>query len=65
MGFFSRLIVNLAYFINTSDAYQRKKRFFYDILENNRYPYKKYFDIFMMTLIFLSVAILIAEVTVI
>ncbi len=62
MGFFSRVIVDLAYYINTADAYQRKKRFFYDILENNRYPYKKYFDIFMMTLIFISVAILIAEV---
>ncbi len=62
MGFFSRVIVDLAYYINTADAYQRKKRFFYDILENNRYPYKRYFDIFMMTLIFISVAILIAEV---
>lgn len=62
MGFFSRLIVNIAYFMNTSDAYQRKRRFFYDILENDRYPYKKYFDIFMMALILLSVVILITEV---
>jgi len=62
MGYFSRLIVDAAYFISTSDAYQRKKRFFYNVLENNRYSHKKYFDIFMMTLILLSVAILIAEV---
>jgi len=62
MGFFSRAIVDLAYFMNTSDAYQRKRRFFYDLLENERYPYKKYFDILMMSLIFLSVVILIAEV---
>ncbi|WP_241761481.1 ion transporter [Sulfurimonas gotlandica] len=57
-----RLIVDLAYFINTSDAYQRKKRFFYNLLENSSYKYKKYFDIFMITLIFASVVILIREV---
>ncbi len=62
MNFFSRIIVDFAYFINTSNVYQHKKRFFYDILENDRYQYKKYFDIFMMTLIFLSVVILIADV---
>ncbi|MDD2789444.1 MAG: ion transporter [Sulfurimonas sp.] len=62
MDFINRFIVDFAYFINTSDAYQRKKRFFYDILENDKYIYKKYFDIFMIILIFLSVAILIAEV---
>ena len=62
MDFFSHLVVDLAYFLNTSDGYQQKKQFFYNILENNRYQYKKYFDLFMMSLIFLSVAILIAEV---
>lgn len=62
MEFLSRLVVDAAYFINTWDSYQHKKRFVYDILENSRYKYKKYFDIFMMTLIFLSVGILIAEV---
>lgn len=62
MSFFSRLIVDFAYFLNTSNSYQHKKRFLYDILENNKYKYKKYFDLFMIMLIFLSVAILIAEV---
>lgn len=62
MGLFKRLIVNIAYFINTSEAYQRKKHFFYNLLENSNYKYKKYFDIFMMTLILLSVVILIREV---
>lgn len=62
MNFFSRFVVDLAYFLNTSEAYQRKKRFFYDILENDNYRYKRYFDAFMITLIFLSVIILIAEV---
>ncbi|WP_373003457.1 ion transporter [Sulfurimonas sp.] len=59
---FKRMIVDIAYFINTSEAYQRKKRFFYNLLENSSYRYKKYFDIFMITLIFASVVILIREV---
>lgn len=62
MNFFTRWVVDFAYFLNTSETYQRRKRFVYDILENDRYQYKKYFDIFMMVLIFLSIAILIAEV---
>lgn len=62
MNFFSRLIVDIAYFIHTADAYQHKKRFFYDLLENSRFKYKRFFDFMMITLIFLSVIILIAEV---
>lgn len=56
------LIVDLAYFIDTSSSYQNTKHFFYNLLENSSYKYKKYFDIFMITLIFISVAILIREV---
>nr|WP_321265977.1 ion transporter [uncultured Sulfurimonas sp.] len=57
-----RLIVDSAYFLDTSESYQRNKRFFYNLLENSNYKYKKYFDIFMMTLILLSVIVLIREV---
>lgn len=57
-----RLIVDLAYFLSTSTSYQHFKRFFYNFLENDNYRYKKYFDIFMIILIFLSVAVLIREV---
>ncbi len=62
MNFFSRWVVDAAYFLSTSNAYQKKKRFIYDVLENSSYKYKKYFDFFMMALILLSVVILIAEV---
>ena len=62
MNFFTRLVVDFAYFLHSSQSYQNWKRFFYDILENDKYRYKKYFDIFMITLIFSSVAILIVEV---
>ena len=57
-----RLIIDGAYFLNTSESYQKNKRFFYNLLENSNYRYKKYFDIFMMTLILISVVILIREV---
>jgi len=57
-----RMIVDGAYFLNTSAAYQKRKKFFYNLLENSEYRYKKYFDLFMITLIFLSVSILITEV---
>ncbi len=62
MGFFKRLIVDGAYFLNTSDAYQQKRRFFYNLLENENYRFRKYFDLFMIMLIFISVAVLVRGV---
>jgi len=62
MHYFTRLLVDFAYYLDTSDGYQKKKRFIYNLLENDEYKYKKYFDIFMMMLIFASVSILIYEV---
>jgi voltage-gated potassium channel len=62
MNLIKRLIVDFAYYLNTSKAYKKNKRFFYNLLENSNYKYKKYFDIFMITLIFISVIILIREV---
>lgn len=57
-----RLILDAAYFLNTSKSYQSKKLFFYNILENDKNRYKKYIDMIMITLIFISVAVLIREV---
>ena len=57
-----RLLVDTAYHINTSEKYAKTKRFFYNLLENSNYKYKKYFDLFMITLIFASVVILVREV---
>ncbi|MFT5660677.1 MAG: voltage-gated potassium channel [Sulfurimonas sp.] len=56
------LIVDFAYYLDTSSSYKKTKHFFYNLLENTDYKYKKYFDIFMIILIFVSVAILIREV---
>jgi len=57
-----RLIVDFAFFLSNCESYQKTKRFFYNFLENENYKYKKYFDIFMIMLIFLSVGVLIREV---
>ena len=57
-----RLVVDFAFYLNNSQSYQKTKRFFYNFLENDNYKYKKYFDIFMIMLIFLSVAVLVREV---
>ncbi|MFK5936804.1 MAG: ion transporter [Sulfurimonas sp.] len=62
MNIFKRFIVDSSYAINGAKGYQNKKRFFINLLDNDEYKYKKYFDISMIILIFSSIAILIREV---
>ncbi|WP_457747347.1 ion transporter [Sulfurimonas sp.] len=57
-----RLILDAAYLLQTSKKYQAQKKFYYNLLENDKYKYKRYVDIFMVILIFISVAVLIREV---
>jgi len=59
---FKDIVLDIAYHLDTSSTYQKRKRFFYDILENDKNRYKKFIDIFMIFLIFISVAVLIREV---
>ena len=60
---FTKFLINFAFLLDSSTKYQKTKRFFYNLLNNDSYPYKKYFDIFMIFLILSSVVILIEEVT--
>jgi len=53
------LIVKLSQKIDSSVRYQKIKSFFRSLLEDVNHPYKKYFDIFMILLIALSISILI------
>ena len=62
VGIIARFIVRMAYYFKSAERYQRTKRFLYNILENHQYHYKRYFDLFMIVLIFTSVFILIREV---
>lgn len=55
-------IVNLAYFLDSYAPYRKTKFFIYNILENNKYQYKKYFDYLMILMVILSVYILIRHV---
>lgn len=59
---FKRLLVDIAYYIETSKNYAKAKHFFFNLLENSNYKYKKIFDLFMIVLIFISVVILVSEV---
>jgi len=52
----------LSYAIESSKNYHRIKRKTYQILEDNSYPYKKYFDVFMIILVITTVAGLLYEV---
>ncbi len=62
MNFFIKRFVDFSYFLKASKNYQNTKRFFYSLLEEESYPYKKYFDYFMMLLILSSVMLLIRGV---
>jgi voltage-gated potassium channel len=62
MDILSKGIVNISYALDESVRYNNVKKFFFNLLENDSYRLKKYFDGFMITLIFLSVYILIRDV---
>ena len=52
-------ILKLSHKIDSSVRYQKTKSFFRALLEDVNYPYKKYFDGFMIALIVISISILI------
>ncbi|BCD60422.1 MULTISPECIES: potassium channel protein [unclassified Nitratiruptor] len=60
---FSKFLIDLAFLLDNSPRYKKIKLFFWNLLNNDDYKYKKYFDIFMIFLIISSVIILIEEVT--
>ncbi|MDD2782948.1 MAG: potassium transporter TrkA, partial [Sulfuricurvum sp.] len=59
---FSQWMVGIAFFLHASPRYRHAKKFFYNLLENPAYPYKRFFDYTMMVLIVISVYILILHV---
>jgi len=62
MNILSRIIINISYALDESTIYNKVKKFTYNLLENDNYKLKKYFDGMMITLIFISVYILIEDV---
>jgi len=53
------LILKLSESIDKSTRYQKTKSFFRSLLNDVNYPYKRYFDAFMILLIVISIAILV------
>ncbi len=58
----TNVLVSLSYKIELSKQYKRIKTFTYNILENNSFFLKKYFDFFMIFLVMSTIGILIFEV---
>ena len=55
-------LLSFAYFLDSSKFYNRIKKFVYDLIENDEYKYKRYFDIFMIFVILSSVTLLVMDV---
>ena len=58
----THVLLAFAYFIESLTFYRKVKSFVYDLLENDKYPYKKYFDFFMIVVILTSVTLLVVDV---
>ena len=58
----SKILIRLAFWLNSSPAYQKIKGFIRDLFYTPDNPYKKYVDIGMIFLILTSVTILVYEV---
>jgi len=57
-----KLLIKFAFFLNNSKSYKATKELFTNYLKNQDYIYKKYFDVFMISLIIVSITILVYEV---
>lgn len=54
-------VLDIAYYLDASSTYQKRKLFFYNLLENEHNKYKRYIDTFLIFLILVSVAVIIRE----
>jgi voltage-gated potassium channel len=58
----TKFLIFLARYLDTSERYKKTKKFFYNLLENDSYKYKKVFDIFMLFMVLSSVFVLLYDV---
>jgi voltage-gated potassium channel len=59
---FRNLLVRFSLFLEASQGYREAKAFARNLLDNPRYPYKRYFDLGMIVLVLVSVALLVYAV---
>ena len=58
----AKVLIFLARYLNTNERYKKTKKFFYNLLENDSYKYKKVFDTFMIFMVLSSVFVLLYDV---
>jgi voltage-gated potassium channel len=57
-----KFLIQIAAYLDSSSRYKKTKEFFYNLLENDNFKYKKYFDSFMIFIVLSSVAVLLYDV---
>ena len=57
-----RLLIAFAFYLGSHPAYSKIKRFFYRLMNDDTFAYKRYFDIFMFILVLVSVTILLYDI---
>ena len=57
-----KFLVYISRFLEASKGYKKTKSFFYNLLENDHYKYKKFFDYFMIIIVLSSVFVLLYDV---
>lgn len=58
----AKFLIFIARYLDSNERYKKTKKFFYSLLEDNSYKYKKVFDIFMIFMVLSSVFVLLYDV---
>jgi len=59
---FIRLLIAFSFYLDSHKTYLKVKKFFWRLMNDENFVYKKYFDIFMFVLVLISVSILIYDI---
>ena len=57
-----KLLIAFAFYLDSNESYKKIKRFFYRLMNDDNFVYKKYFDIYMFILVLISVGILLYDI---
>ena len=57
-----KLLIAFAFYLDSNQRYKRIKRFFWRLMNDESFLYKRFFDIFMFILVLISVGILLYDV---
>jgi len=57
-----KLLVAFAFYLDSNQKYKKVKNFFNRLMNDDNFVYKRYFDIYMLFLVFISVGILLYDI---